>query len=63
MQVIRKNDHELYGWEQETGKLVHINKRNDDSRESLGTYNDRQSAVKALDADVAWGPWGKPLQS
>jgi hypothetical protein len=60
MQRIRENDKERYGWDQDTGKLIHIDKKNDDNRESLDSYQNRESAEKALDTTVRWGLWGKP---
>ena len=61
MQHIRETDTERYGWNQDTGKLMHIDKRPwaDDARESLDSYPDKESAERALDATVRWGPWGK----
>ena len=58
MKRIRENDKERYGWDQDTGRLIHIDKtRNDDTRESLDTYEDKEGAEKGLDTTVRWGPW------
>jgi hypothetical protein len=60
MPVIGENEKERFVWDQDTGRLTHIDKKNDDTRESLDIYKDRLSVEKALDTNVRWGPWGKP---
>ena len=49
MKRIRENDKERYGWDRDTGRLIHIDKtRNDDTRESLNTYKEQRRRRKRV---------------